>query len=78
METWVSYKLVSVLLPWSYIGVKVLHAKYLHATDICFSHSAPRGASNSIWKGIVKGLDMLKEGYCWRDGDGMSISIFLV
>lgn len=50
---------------------------YLHATDIFFSHSAPRGAS-STWKGIIKGLDMLKEGYCWRDGDGIDEHISLV
>ncbi|KAI9380341.1 hypothetical protein POPTR_016G068650v4 [Populus trichocarpa] len=39
--------------------------------------SAPRGAS-STWKGIIKGLDMLKEGYCWRDGDGIDEHISLV
>jgi hypothetical protein len=44
---------------------------------IFFSHSAPRGAS-STWKGIIKGLDMLKEGYCWRDGDGIDEHISLV
>jgi len=44
---------------------------------IFFSHSAPRGASFT-WKGIIKGLDMLKEGYCWRDGDGIDEHIYLV
>jgi hypothetical protein len=53
---------------------RVLRAKYFPHGDLL--SAVPQAGMSYVWRSILKGLGVLKEGIIWRVGDGKSIRIW--
>src|SRR5438128_1164129 len=53
---------------------QVLQAKYFPEGDLLIA--LPRNGMNYVWRNILKGLVVLKEGMIWRIGDGLRVHIW--
>nr|TKW10040.1 hypothetical protein SEVIR_6G099700v2 [Setaria viridis] len=53
---------------------KVLKAKYFPNSDIL--HCLPRRGISYMWRSILRGAQLLKEGLIWRIGNGEKVKIW--
>lgn len=53
---------------------KMVQSKYFLQT--CFLEVGSTNRSSYLWKSLLKGRDLLKKGYHWKVGNGMSIKVF--
>lgn len=53
---------------------QVLRAKYFPARDVLAAE--PVKEMSYVWRSILKGMDVLKEGLIWRIGDGTKVRVW--
>ena len=53
---------------------KLLKARYFPDTHIL--EAIPKGGISYAWRSVLHGLELFKEGYIWRIGDGADVNIW--